>query len=102
MLKISDIFVCLCVDIVNVCVCQDFYDFMCVYFFYMNTVECMYICLNVFIFMYLYACKSDEREREREKERERGKFPEEGNLVAEKNVFIGLHNPMILYITNRF
>ena len=42
------------------------------------------------------------REKGRERERERDKFPEEGNLIAEKNVVIGLQNPMILHITNRF
>ena len=64
--------VCFCVDIVIVCIFQDVYGFVCM-FFYMFAVESVYICLNVF--MYLYACKSDEgeRERERERARERGR-----------------------------
>ena len=58
----------------------------------------------VYEFMYLYACnptREREREREREIEREGGKSLE-GNLIALKNVVICLHDPIKLYLANRF
>ena len=57
--------VCLCVEVLNVCICQDICDFMCT-FFYMFTVECIYICLNVFMYLCIYMHASLTRERERE------------------------------------
>ena len=58
--------VCLCVEVLNVCICQDIYGFMCT-FFYMFTVECIYICLNVFMYLCINMHASLTREREREK-----------------------------------
>ena len=56
---------------VNLCICQEDLGFMCVCFFYMYTVECMYICLNVFMYLCIYMLASQTREIERERERER-------------------------------
>ena len=56
--------VCLRVDIVNMCICYMSTTFWLYVFIYAYTVECMYICLSVFVFMYLYACKFDGKERE--------------------------------------
>ena len=62
--------VCFCVDIVIVCICQDVYGFVCM-FFYMYAVESVYICLNVFMYLCIYMLASQTRERERERERGR-------------------------------
>ena len=57
-----------CEEILKLCICQEVLGFMCVCFFYMYTVECMYICLNVFMYLCIYMLASQTRERERERE----------------------------------
>ena len=56
------------------------------------------MCLCIYLFICL---QSDEREGERDRERE-GDKSLEGNLIALKNVVICLHDPIILYLANRF
>ena len=62
------------------------------------------MCLCIYVFICL---QSDERERERKIERGReiergGDKSLEGNLIALKNVVICLHDPIKLYLANRF
>ena len=75
-------------------------------FFYIYTVKCMYICLNVFMYLciYMFAIRWErERKIERGREIERGGDKSlEGNLIALKNVVICLHDPIKLYLANRF
>ena len=73
--------------------------YVCV-FFYIYTVEGMYICLNEFMYLCIYML-AIRRERERERDRE-GDKSLEGKLFALKNVVICLHDPIILYLANRF
>ena len=49
-------------------------------------------CVCIYVFIYL---QSDESEREGDKSLE-------GNLIALKYVAICLHDPIILYLVNRF
>ena len=66
------------------------YVFLYVYsWMYVHMSECVYV------FRYLFACKSDERKAEGDKSLE-------GNLIAYENVVICLHDPIILYLANRF
>ena len=58
--------VCLCVKVLNVCICQDIFWFYVCTFFYMFTVECIYICLKLFMYLCIYMHASLTRERERE------------------------------------
>ena len=67
--------VCLGLEIVNVFICHDVFGFMYVCFFCMYTVECMYICLNVFMYLCIYMLASQTREREGDKSLE-------GNLIV--------------------
>ena len=68
--------VCLWVEIVNVCICQDVLGFMCVFFsisLQWNVCIYVWICLCIYVFIWL---QSDEREIEREREKidmERGR-----------------------------
>ena len=88
--------VCFCVDIVIVCICQDVYG-LCVYvFLYVCGGKCVNMSECVYVFMYLYACKSDEGERERERE------ISPWRAIVLKNVDTCLHDPIILYLANRF
>ena len=48
---------------------RHFWFYVCT-FFYMFTVECIYICLNVFMYLCIFKNASLTRERERERERE--------------------------------
>ena len=50
------------------------------------------MCLCIYVFIRL---QSDENEREGDKSLE-------GNLITLKNVVICLHEPIILYLVNRF
>ena len=93
----------MCVEIVNVCIRQEVLGFVCVCFS-ISILWNVCICLNVFMNLCIYMLAiRRERERERDREREReGDKSLEGNLIALKNVVICLHDPIKLYLANRF
>ena len=68
--------VCLWVEIVNVCICQDVLGFMCVCFsISIQWNVCIYMSECVYVFMYLYVCDPmKERDIESERDRERGEI----------------------------
>ena len=78
------------------CVIVKTFLFLCVYvFLYLYSGMYVYMSECVYVFIYLYVC-NQTRAREREISPWRAIF------IALKNVVICLHDPIILYLVNRF
>ena len=69
--------------------------YVCMFFLHVYSGMYVYMSECVYVFMYLYVCKPDERERE-------GDNSLDGNWIASKNANTCLHDPIILYLANRF